>query len=156
MADKANSKPDEDDNDKKAGYYVKLDKVMKLLQVVSAILLIVVSVLRFFNFASMSSPTVFVLTVYFLVFSCILVGMEFPVFHKCINCHKSCFFLNFGWGKALFNFFLACMILSGGYGGVVEVIAAICLLINIAIMIVISLCFRTQEREAVELKKLES
>jgi hypothetical protein len=41
------------------------------------------------------------------------------------------------------------MILSGGYGGALEIIAAVCLLINIMLMLVITCCFRSQEKDAV-------
>ena len=73
----------------------------RAFQFVGSILLVMLGIIRFIT-VSLTSPTVFILTIYYFVFAALLVIAEFQI--KIVM--KYFHFLYYGWGKAVLDIFL--------------------------------------------------
>jgi hypothetical protein len=61
-------------------------------------------------FRYITSVSLYIETVYFLFFAVFIIGVEFGIKYF----KQLFFFLNFLWGKALFNLFLGCLGITSG------------------------------------------
>ena len=58
--------------------------------------------------------------------------------------------MNFFWGKAIFDFFLGCMIISAYAVPPIDIPATIFFFATTIVLLIISLCFRKEERERID------
>ena len=81
-----------------------IEQWARALQFVGALLLIVLAITRFFG-AALSNPPAFILTLYYPLFSGIILMSEFQ--WKFVM--SQFYFLYYAWGKAVLDFFLFTM-----------------------------------------------
>jgi len=60
------------------------------------------------------------------------------------------YLMNFFWGKALYDFFLGCMIISAYVFPPIDIPAAIFLFAATIVLLLISVCFRKEEKERID------
>jgi COPI associated protein len=117
-----------------------------IVQIIAAIALIVLSIVRIIKIVEAKTFTLYVMMAYFVMFGLIILSVELGLkFMK-----RTFYFLNFAWGKAIFDFFIACMSLSMGlYGTASAIQIPIAILFFIATigLIGIALCYRREEKE---------
>lgn len=58
--------------------------------------------------------------------------------------------MNFFWGKAIFDFFLGCMIISAYVNPALDVPATIFFFSTTIVLSIISICFRKEEKERID------
>ena len=91
--------------------FERVQIVTKVIQLISAGVLIVESVIRFAYVMTVTSFASFMLTFYLLFFAAIFVCTEMSVG----KFRTWFFFLNFAWGKGLACFFIAFLVLGSGF-----------------------------------------
>ncbi len=122
--------------------YVNMVRLAKLLQIISVLLLLAIVILRFVYFLQLGALPNYIMTFYFLLFSGYLLLFEFGI--KTIK-HKF-YLLNFFWGKALFDFFVGCMVISAYVIPPIDIPATIFFFLSTLFFIFISVYFRKEEK----------
>lgn len=120
----------------------------------SAVILIAASIVRFAYVKKIHSFAGIVLTIYLLIFAAIFICTELSV----LRCRTWFYFLNFGWGKALFSFFIACLCLGSARAVTwLDVLVGVYFLFLALVLPLISIVYFGQESEHVDqmLKKIE-
>ncbi len=115
-------------------------------QIASAILLVILSIVRIIKITEARTFTLYVMTIYFVLFGLVILLVELGL--KPIK--RTFYFLNFAWGKAIFDFFIACMSLSTGFYGTTSMITipvAIVFFLGCLFFIIISIFYREEEKE---------
>lgn len=117
-----------------------------LSQILTAILLLVEVILRFVYFLQLGSLPNYILTFYFLFFAFYIMGFEVGIKRLKLKFYL----MNFGWGKAAMNFFLASLIISAYVIPPLDIVILIVYIVAIALQITCSLLFKNEERDRVE------
>lgn len=121
----------------------KAQVVGRVVQVTSAVVCVADCIIRFINVRRLRSWATVCLSLYLLVFAAILICTEFNVYR-----FRTWFYLlNYGWGKALFNMFIALLLFSSGTTVFwFDILAGIYFLVTIPICLGISIKFKTVEK----------
>ena len=90
--------------------YEKAAMAMKVLMIFNAIVLVTTAVLHFVYFKFLKSFNGFVLTIYLFIFAALFVLFEFNKFRL----RTWFYFMNFGWGRGMFIFFLGLLLAAAG------------------------------------------
>eukprot|EP00347_Sterkiella_histriomuscorum_P001851 403370435 len=130
--------------------YVNMSRLAKFLQVFSALLLLVIVILRFVYFLQLGSLPNYIMTFYFVVFAVYLLLFELGI----MSIRRKFYLMNFFWGKAIFDFFLGCMIISAYVVPAIDVPATIFFFATTIVLAITSVFFRKEERERID-KDLE-
>lgn len=85
------------------------------------------------------------MTIYFIIFGFAILTVELGLRRMKVTFY----FLNFMWGKALFDFFIGIMSISGGIDSWVEIPIAIFFFAATICLLLIAICYRKEERERV-------
>jgi len=137
-----------DDKPKKcfAFNYENMSRLAKLLQVVSALFLLATTIVRFVFFLQLGSLPNYIMTFYFPVFAIYLLLFECGW----MSIRRKFYLMNFFWGKAIFDFFLGCMIISAYVVPALDVPATIFFFSTTIVLSIISICFRKEEKERID------
>ena len=84
-------------------------RIVRIGQVICAVLITILAILRFVNYKKINSTANVIMTIYFFFFAFIIIMTEFGI----LLSKKVFYFLNFGWGKCIFYIFIGSMALSG-------------------------------------------
>jgi hypothetical protein len=106
----------------------------------------VLSIVRLVKITELQTFSLVMITIYFVLFGLFLLAVEFGL--KRIK--VSFYFLNFCWGKALFDFFIGCMAVSSALGSWVEIPIAIVFFLATLFLLIIGVCYRKEESARVE------
>ncbi len=90
--------------------YKKVYLVQKIFQFINAGVLVMAAIVRFIYTKQIVSFSGYVLTFYLLLFAAIYICHEVSV----AEFRLWFYFLNFGWGKGLFDLFIGCLCLGSG------------------------------------------
>jgi hypothetical protein len=90
--------------------YKKVYLVQKIFQFINAGVLVLAAIVRFIYTKQIVSFSGYVLTFYLLLFAAIYICHEVSV----SEFRLWFYFLNFGWGKGLFDLFIGCLCLGSG------------------------------------------
>jgi len=128
--------------------FEKAQLIQKVIQFISAIVLIIASIVRFAYVTRIQSFAGIVLTIYLLIFAAIFICTELSV----LRCRTWFYFLNFGWGKAIFSFFIACLCLGSARAVLwVDILVGIYFLLLALALPIISIVYYGKESEQVEI-----
>lgn len=128
-----------------------MTRLAKLLQVISALLLLVIVILRLVYFLQLGAFPNYIMTFYFILFAIYLLLFEIGI----MGIRRKFYLMNFFWGKALFDFFLGCMIISAWVIPGIDVPATIFFFATSIVLVTISIFFRKEERDRID-KDLEA
>lgn len=118
-----------------------------MIQFISAIVLIAASIVRFAYVTRIKSFAGIVLTIYLLIFAAIFICTELSV----LRCRTWFYFLNFGWGKAIFSFFIACLCLGSARAVIwLDILVGIYFLLLALVLPLISIIYYGKEHEHVD------
>jgi hypothetical protein len=109
--------------------------------------------MRFVGFLSLGSLPEYILTFYYLFFAFYMAGFEYGV-----KAFRLKFYLmNFAWGKAAMNFFLATLIISSWKVPFVDVFIVILFSVAIILQMITSCLYRNEESQRIdeEIEELE-
>ncbi|CDW78474.1 UNKNOWN [Stylonychia lemnae] len=126
--------------------YENMLKLAKVLQIVSALFLMAIVIVRFVYFVQLGSLPNYIMTFYFPVFAIYLLLFECGW----MSIRRKFYLMNFFWGKAIFDFFLGCMIISAYVVPPIDVPATIFFFVTTIVLVTISICFRKEERERID------
>ena len=118
--------------------FLRCRAYLSLFQFAVAVLLLIEVIIRFVNFGSMGSLPNYVLTFYYLFFSLYMAGFEFGI----KSFRLKFYLMNFAWGKALMNFFLASLIISSWLYPVIDVIILVIFSLAIILQIITSCLYK--------------
>ena len=90
--------------------YEKAAMGMKIMQFFNAALLIITGIVHFVYFKKLKSFNGFVLTIYLFLFAAIFILLELSKLRMRIWFY----FMNFGWGKAIFLTFVGLLLMGAG------------------------------------------
>lgn len=128
--------------------FEKAQLIQKVIQFISAIVLIIASIVRFAYVTRIQSFAGIVLTIYLLIFAAIFICTELSV----LRCRTWFYFLNFGWGKAIFSFFIACLCLGSARAVLwVDILVGIYFLLLALALPIISIVYYGKESEQVDI-----
>ncbi len=134
--------------------FEKAQLAQKVIQFISAIILIAASIVRFAYVTRIKSFAGIVLTIYLLIFAAIFICTELSL----LRCRTWFYFLNFGWGKAFFSFFIACLCLGSAKAVIwLDILVGIYFLCLTLVLLLISMVYCGKEHEHVDnmLKQIE-
>ena len=117
-----------------------------MAQLLAAVLLLVEVVIRFVYFLQLGSLPNYVLTFYSLFFAFYLIGFELGIKRLKLKFYL----MNFGWGKAAMNLFLASLIVSSWTIPIIDIIILIVFSFAFLLQVTCSIMFRAEERERIE------
>jgi len=103
-------------------------------------------IFRFVYFLQLGALPNYILTFYYMVFSIYMAGFEFGI----KRLRLKFYLMNFAWGKALMNFFLASLIVSAWVVPAVDVLIVIAFSLAIVLQIVTSCLYKQAENEKIE------
>lgn len=129
-------------------------RLAKFMQIFAGLFLLAVVIVRFVFFAQLGSVPNVIMTFYFIFFAGFMLLFEFGIMRI-----KAYFYLlNFFWGRALWDFFIACMCISSPAVPAMDIVAGIVFFVATAILGLISCCFIKEERKRIDedLAKMES
>ena len=110
-------------------------------------MLIAAAIVRFAYVTRIKSFAGIVLTIYLLLFAAIFICTELSV----LRCRTWFYFLNFGWGKALFSFFIACLCLGSAKAVTwLDILVGIYFLLLTLVLPLISIIYFGKEHEYVD------
>ena len=118
----------------------------KFFQIISALFLLAIVILRFVYFLQLGSFPNYVMTFYYLIFGIYLFLFEFGI--KTVKARF--YLLNFCWGKGLVDVFLGSMIISAYVIPPIDIPATIFLFASSLILFVISCKFRKEEKARID------
>lgn len=118
--------------------YSKFMKVTKGIQILAALLLIVLAIVRFTDIAQLETFSLWIITIYFVLFGLVMLIFEFEI--KRVKAYF--YFMNFCFGKAIFDFFIGCMVLSGEIHSWLEIPIAVVFFAATLALILIGICYR--------------
>ena len=126
---------------------VKVALVIKLIQVLSAVLLVAASVIRVGTVANLRSFTGFMLTGYLFLFAVVFLCVEFALFRAPVWFY----WLNFTWGKAIAYLVIGALEFWSGFEiAFIDVIAGLWFAIFGVAFIIMWTMYRSVEHENVE------
>ena len=117
----------------------------KSFQIVGAALLILLFVFRVIIYKDINSFALWVQSFYFIFFALMVVGIECGI----KKLKETFFFMNFYLGKALWNFYLGCMTLTGVHQAL-EIPIAIFFFFTALLFFMLFFCYRKEERERIQ------
>jgi hypothetical protein len=126
--------------------------VCTILNYVTAVLLIICSIIRFVYIMEIETFSGIALTIYLIIFAVILICVE----ASAAQFRTWFYFMNFGWGKGLAHIFICSIVLGSGAAVLwLDILLAIYLCVVAIWMPIISLCYRSEEEKHVERKLQE-
>jgi len=136
-----------EDNPNKCSFnYKNMAILAKILQIVSALFLLATTIVRFVFFLQLGSLPNYIMTFYFPIFAIYLLLFECGW----MGIRRKFYLMNFFWGKAIFDFFLGCMIISAYVVPALDVPATIFFFSTTIVLTVISICFRKEEKDRID------
>lgn len=127
--------------------FEKAQLAQKVIQFISAFVLIAASIVRFAYVTRIKSFAGIVLTIYLLIFAALFICTELSV----LRCRIWFYFLNFGWGKAIFSFFIACLCLGSAKAVIwLDILVGIYFLLLALVFPLISIVYFGKEHEYVD------
>ena len=122
----------------------------KVMQTVSAVLLIWSGWGRFFATESLKNWTGFCLTIYFMVFAYVILAMEY----QCFNSRARIWFnvLNYCVGKAIFSLWMSLLCFGVGKDmGWIDIMAGIYFLLMTVVYFVMSTMYKDREKPHIDI-----
>ena len=127
--------------------YEKCATAMKILQFINAGFLTFVGIIHLLMFKNLKSFNGFVLTIYLFVFAALYIVLELGKFQT----RLWFYFMNFGWGKGMFNLFLGLLLVSAGKTvSWIDILAGIWLILVSIAFIIISMVHKQAELDFVK------
>ena len=133
--------------------YFRLTVLIKITQILAALLLLAEVIIRFVYFLQLGSLTNYILTFYYLVFAFYIIGFEMGIQRLKLKFYL----MNFAWGKAMMDLFLGALIVSCWVIPAMDVIILIFFLLAMIFLLLTTCMFKAEEKQRVdaELEKLE-
>ena len=124
------------------GPYEKAAIAMKYSMLVFAAALVIVGILHFVAFDVWATYNHFIFTVYLFLFAAIICLVEFSVWET----RTWFYFMNFGFGKGIFLFFVGLILLGAGNSVTwVDILVGIIFILSAIAFAVLSKVYRLQE-----------
>jgi|688.fasta_scaffold210606_2 hypothetical protein len=120
---------------------------MKVIMIFNAIVLIITAIIHFVFFKFLKSFNGFVLTIYLIIWAVLFVLIEFSL----LRTRTWFFFMNFGWGKALFLLFIGLLLVAAGKSVTwVDILSGVWFILCAVIFFIISMVHKDTEAEFVK------
>lgn len=126
--------------------YPRCRAYLSLIQFIASVLLLVEVIFRFVFFLQLGTLPNYILTFYYLVFSVYMMGFELGIKRLKLKFYL----MNFAWGKALMNFFLASLIVSSWVVPVIDVLIVIVFSVAVTLQVITSCLYKTEETASID------
>jgi hypothetical protein len=127
--------------------FEKAALAMKVIMIFNAIVLIITAIIHFVFFKFLKSFNGFVLTIYLIIWAVLFVLVEFSL----LRTRTWFFFMNFGWGKALFLLFIGLLLVAAGTSVTwVDILSGVWFILCAVIFFIISMVHKYTEAEFVK------
>ena len=127
--------------------YEKAAQAMRILMFFNAGVLVVTAIIHFIFFKFLKSFNGFVLTIYLFLFAALFVLIELSK----MRTRTWFYFMNFGWGKAMFLLFLGLLLVGAGKSVTwVDILSGVWFLLCAIAFFVISMVHKAAEQDYVK------
>ena len=127
--------------------YEKAAMAMKIMQFFNAGVLVITGIIHFVFFKFLKSFNGFVLTIYLFLFAALFVLIELSK----MRTRTWFYFMNFGWGKAMFLLFLGLLLVGAGKSVTwVDILSGVWFLLCAIAFFVISMVHKAAEQDYVK------
>ena len=127
--------------------FEKAALAMKVIMIFNAVVLVITAILHFVFFKFLKSFNGFVLTIYLILWAILFVLVEFSL----LRTRTWFYFMNFGWGKALFLLFIGLLLVAAGKTVTwVDILSGVWFIVCAMIFFIISMVHRGAEWDYVK------
>ena len=127
--------------------YEKAALAMKIMQFFNAGVLVITGIIHFVFFKFLKSFNGFVLTIYLFLFAALFVLIELSK----MRTRTWFYFMNFGWGKAMFLLFLGLLLVGAGKSVTwLDILSGVWFLLCAIVFFVISMVHKAAEQDYVK------